>query len=289
MPKQAAPRARKPKPADELVPKLLGVLESQRRLGGAAYPPTLARLGELCEAPGLVAEAANKKPFKDATVVTRKEGSKPALDALVILKSSLDHPGERESIAAGLLKGALEAASHPPHDRAFSAADLKKHVPTALKKEFAADAGRAANDRKLPAGVHSILCGSGKSEKRYFFLLDGAATGPAVHQHAAPTNHAPAPEHHSGAPNFARAFDEAFDRLDLRDGRRNFLKLLDLRRALPQFDRAAFDAGLHRLRMDRAFSLAPHEGLRGTLTPEERDAGISEAGNLWTYVLRLPR
>ena len=64
------------------------------------------------------------------------------------------------------------------------------------------------------------------------------------------------------------------------------MKLVDLRRELANFVRERFDAGLRQLRIDREFSLDSHEGLLKPLTPEERAAGISEAGSLLVYVSR---
>jgi hypothetical protein len=86
--------------------------------------------------------------------------------------------------------------------------------------------------------------------------------------------------------DFTEAFREAFDRLDRHNGSTNFVKLSDLRRALPEFGREAFDAGLDALRRDWQFSLNTHEGLYGSLTPEDREAGVREAGSLMIYASR---
>ena len=88
------------------------------------------------------------------------------------------------------------------------------------------------------------------------------------------------------AREFAAAFRESFDRLDRLDRLSNNVKLADLRRELADFPREQFDAGLRRLRVDREFSLDSHEGLLRPLTPEEREAGIAEAGSLLVYVSR---
>ena len=88
------------------------------------------------------------------------------------------------------------------------------------------------------------------------------------------------------ARDFAQAFREAFDQLDRRNGFTNFVKLADLRRAVSAFGREEFDAGLQELRLAREFSLDSHEGLHGSLTPEEREAGVREAGSLLIYASR---
>ena len=79
---------------------------------------------------------------------------------------------------------------------------------------------------------------------------------------------------------------QLIDELDRRNGSTNFVKLADLRQALGDFSREEFDAGLRRLRMDEIFSLDSHEGLHGSLTHEEREAGVREAGSLLVYASR---
>ena len=54
------------------------------------------------------------------------------------------------------------------------------------------------------------------------------------------------------------------------------MKLASLRHALPQFSRDVFDSELQALRRAGEFSLDSHEGLHGTLTTEEREAGENE-------------
>jgi hypothetical protein len=87
-------------------------------------------------------------------------------------------------------------------------------------------------------------------------------------------------------PDFRQAFDAAFDRLQQRPGADNYVSLLDLRRALPAFNRQAFDAGLAQLRSAGVYSLRLADGRFG-ITPEERDAGVpTPDGALLLYVSR---
>src|SRR5438445_5834506 len=61
-----------PKREEVLARRMLKVLESQRRLGGAAYPPTLRRLAELCEVKGSdarVPKATGHAILADRTIV----------------------------------------------------------------------------------------------------------------------------------------------------------------------------------------------------------------------------
>ena len=87
----------------------------------------------------------------------------------------------------------------------------------------------------------------------------------------------------SGGTTFAEAFDDAFARLDASDGGYNFVKLRHLRLALPQYGRAEFDAGLHTLRLARRYSLMPSEGNGISLSDQEHEAGIQEAGSRLVY------
>jgi hypothetical protein len=86
--------------------------------------------------------------------------------------------------------------------------------------------------------------------------------------------------------DFATAFRAAFGRLDRENHSINFVRLLDLRRALPQFDREQFDSGLRQLRLDEEFTLDSHEGRHGPLTDDEREAGVREVGSLLVYASR---
>ena len=86
--------------------------------------------------------------------------------------------------------------------------------------------------------------------------------------------------------DFVQAFRAAFEILDRRNGSTNFVKLADLRDALSEFSREEFDAGLRQLRMEGIFSLDSHEGLHGSLSDDEREAGVREAGSLLVYASR---
>ncbi len=91
----------------------------------------------------------------------------------------------------------------------------------------------------------------------------------------------------SDGTTFADAFDHAFARLDASDGGYNFVKLLQLRQALPQYGRAEFDSGLHTLRLARRYSLMPSEGNGISLSDQEHDAGIQEAGSRLVYCKKM--
>jgi hypothetical protein len=84
--------------------------------------------------------------------------------------------------------------------------------------------------------------------------------------------------------DFARAFDEAFDRINRHKGGHNLVGLQELRRLLPSA-RAEFDDGLRRLRLAGRYTLSAAEGRHG-ISPEEREASILEDGSLLLYVSR---
>ncbi len=85
--------------------------------------------------------------------------------------------------------------------------------------------------------------------------------------------------------DFASRFAAAFDRLDAARGGHNFVSLVDLRAALADVSREAFDAGLNRLRAASAFTLSAAEGRHG-ITPAERDAALREDGCLLLFASR---
>ncbi len=85
---------------------------------------------------------------------------------------------------------------------------------------------------------------------------------------------------------FARDFDDVFSQLDLAGGALNFVKLFDLRRALPQYSRQEFDSGLRALRVAMQYALEGSEGNRVTLSAEQTQAGIQEAGMNLVYCRR---
>jgi hypothetical protein len=269
----------------ELAERMVRVLESQRPLGGNAYPPTLRRLAVLCglnESDPRVIKAVGQDTFKQRAVVAWNKDRKPDCDALAFLAPSdtLDEAveGVAPAVLVALLKGAAETKT-----QALSVTKLRDKLTERLKKPFQAAIKRAIERRSLPPEVAWILINNAQS----LFLtsaLQPASPSPVVRT----DGQANAP--HRGfrdAPHlFAAAFRATFDRLDRENRSANIVRLLDLRRALPQFDREQFDAGLRRLRLDDEFTLSGHEGRHGPLTDEEREAGVREAGSLLVYASR---
>jgi hypothetical protein len=281
-PKKSAPRKPKVDGTAELAGRMLVVLESQRSLGHESYPPTLRRLAALCEVK--ISEApkvAGHEAMAGRTVAAKMNRGKPDLDAPILLKE--DAEGPASDLLPALLHYALKPT--PPKGKAkeshaFDPVELEKRLIEPLQKPFALALATGIERRDLPPDVAWVVI----KGKPLLFLVENLRPGPPKARVEAEAEVRPPAE--APSRDFADVFRAAFDRLDRRNGSTNFVKLSDLRRELADFDRDAFDAGLDRLRVDWQFSLNSHEGLLVTLTPEEREAGIREAGSLLVYASR---
>lgn len=297
----------------ELADRMLRVLESQRLLGGDAYPPTLGRLAELSGAKAsdpLVIQIPRREPFRSRALVAWSKDRKPDRDSPAFLAGSEDLNEIVEEIAPALLLALLKRPRRSK-TRAFTAARLKDQVTSRLKKPFKDAIDRGIEERSLPeeigwiraerstllflissvessAGSISIEA-NGQADPTSTSHVGQPLTGktppapqPAWETAPIPDSVAPEPDAH----DFASVFREAFDRLDRQNGSTNFVRLLDLRQALSEFDRDRFDEGLRRLRLNDEFTLDSHEVRHRPLTEQEREAGIQEAGTLLVYVSR---
>ena len=94
------------------------------------------------------------------------------------------------------------------------------------------------------------------------------------------------PRKEASAASFGPKLAGAFGKIDARNGGTNFVKLSDLRAAMPQLSRAAFDKAFRAERQAGKWAMSPHEGVRGKLTAGEKAAGIRENGELLVYVAR---
>jgi hypothetical protein len=272
-------RASKPKAAPALsgddLSRLRTVLDSQRALGGDSYPVTVKRLFELARAP--VNDAALKifvstRNAKLFTVTEKSSAKNPdaTLNALVFF------PEDAASIAgsAATFDTAFEAAKRTGSD-IFTSADLMKLVPKALQKAFQASVDGWARTGKAPfPGVIVLRQRTGKTTKLYLHRLEPQRPATLVQQPSASTR------------DFARDFARAFERLDRASGKKNYVLLHDLRRAMPDVDRTEFDSRLKELRLAKVFTLDSPDGRHVRLTPEQLDAGIREGSSNLVYVAR---
>ena len=152
-----------PKREEVLARRMLKVLESQRRLGGAAYPPTLRRLTELCEVKGSdarVPKAVAHAILADRTTVVATIGKKPSLDAPVVLNEDLE--GSLSPVLPALLTFALSPITTSTKGKtsettAFSPADMTKRLIPELQERFAGTLERGIAHQDLPPEVAWIL------------------------------------------------------------------------------------------------------------------------------------
>jgi hypothetical protein len=162
---------------------------------------------------------------------------------------------------------------------------LKKKIDPGLLSLFGTAIARRLEKRSWPVTIGCLL----QRKKPLLFLLsDLQASSPkGAAAPAASTATAPRPSP-PVAPSrelidFARLFEEAFDRLERQRGH-NFVSLVDLRRVLAT-DRETFDNGLQSLRRAGRYTLSGAEGRDG-ISQEENVAGIHEEGSLLLYVSR---
>lgn len=275
-----------------LAEKMIHVLESQRRLGDGSYPPTIGKLAVLCgsrPSDAILNKAVKDKGFTERAVVAGKGAKVLPPTAPVLLRADL----EDEAIVPAILEYAMTIAADPKKKtitQAFTVAELSKVLTSAVQGPFKTALDRGIEGETLPGKFAWVVI----KNKPHLFAIDHVR--PASRRQSLAAR--PAEVATSGADgpatismttelrDFGAAFREAFEALDRRNGKTNFVKLADLRRVLSDFDRHLFDAGLNRLRDADEFGLDSHEGLHGTLTPEEREAGLREAGSLLVYVSR---
>jgi hypothetical protein len=270
-----------PRPA-----KILAILESQRQLGGASYPPTAARLAELAEEslPGL-GKALAAKDVKARVVVSRAfKGTKPEAESTLVLLAE-----DAEDIARSdrLLEVQLRSAVKPGEPTA-GLAQLAKGVSRALGGVFKAATAQRLEDRRMPRDIGAL-----PGERPLFFFVADAVLpsrdAPVPALEPAPRRRPADVEGHGGRQGsdaFAERFDRAFGELDRAAGGHNYVTLGALRAALPDLPRAAFDAELAVLRSQRRYTLDPSDGRHRQMTDAELAAGIRDRNILLVYVAR---
>jgi hypothetical protein len=253
------------------------VLESQRDLGGGSYPVLVSRLFELAGASmsdaALKIFTAKKNAAHFAlTAKSSKTDPEATRRALVFL------PADEAMVArsAAIFEEAFEAATQTGSDL-FTPKELAAHVPTVLRRAFQASIETWARAGKAPFPRLLVLRRkTGKKVELYVHRMAEPVAVTKVRQPAA-----------SMLPDsFAREFAREFERLDRASGNNNYVLLHDLRRALPDVDRAEFDSRLRELRLAKLFTLDSPDGRHVRLTPEQLDAGIREGSSNLVYVAR---
>ncbi|WP_437926816.1 hypothetical protein WMF37_48585 [Sorangium sp. So ce291] len=178
------------------MPKLLGVLESQRQLGGASYPPTLERLAELTgEKPAETSKALSHEEAKGRVLLSRAAGGKkkPAPGTtLVLLADDLEAVAQSDRLLELQLQSARKADAP-----AVDLAQLPKGLLPALSRAFKAALAQRIAERRVPRTI-GVLTGK---KPLFFFIADAvlpAAGAPALPT-ATATDGAPRPSALNGA------------------------------------------------------------------------------------------
>jgi len=275
-----------PPPAAEVVlaRALKKNLEAQRQAGNGAYPLTLALLAETTQPntkPALLQAALAQSDFADHVIFALPKNRK-----LQRLESPLALSADRDVLASSplLLETAI-ALSRTNDTQLVAESDLKKKLNPDLFDSFRQALAGRVQSKAFPPGIGCLL----QKKKPLLFLLSDVPEVRVVSE--AMVIPAPTPQPRPTPPiapsrailDFARLFDEAFDRLERERGH-NFVNLVDLRRVLAT-DRETFDAGLQGLRRAGRYTLSGAEGRDG-ISPEENQAGIREEGSLLLYVSR---
>jgi hypothetical protein len=252
----------------------------------------------LCEVKGpeaAIRKAVTTAPMADRTTVAASKGKTLLLEAPVVFNKDME--GELATVLGGLLRFALSPVISKTNKgtnetTAFTPAETVKRLIPELRPRVERVVAEGIEREQLPADIGWVTV----KGKPLLFLAErvrNAAFRPAAQAeaHASRTHRQTAPESSSShgdfrPDDFVQAFRAAFDILDRRNGSTNFVKLSDLRDTLSAFSREEFDAGLRKLRMEEVFSLDSHEGLHGSLSHDEREAGVREAGSLLVYASR---
>lgn len=259
----------------EVLEKLHAILEAQRRLGPASYPPTVGRLLELAGEPELVAPLFKKHPSSSRISVLAPgkllASERPAV--LVFLTADLESVARSEA----MFRKAL-AAAWTEKKNIFVVGELAKKLPTQLRPAFSKHWADAVKRADLPQGFASLQ----GDKTTYVFRLEDVRPRPG-------TLDGSAHSHAGHRADFAARFREAFDRLDRQTGGQNYVTLHALRAALADVARADFDAGLRALRETQQYTLDASDGRHGGVSAEELDAAIVEAGSRLVYAARKGR
>jgi hypothetical protein len=258
-------------PEVALAKDLLNALRECHARHGPDYPPPLSRLAERTRPgvePAFLNKALNHASFKQAArLLFKGNAGGPVALAEDVASVWTKSPHLLETLLTKVRKDTYHA---------FTLAELKKPLATGLAGVMEEAVRRGVEACTLPPAVG---CVRQKGKPLLFLWSD------VVHrQFAELPPKSPQPET-PRMPEFAPAFDAAFDQLERRGVMRNFVSLVDLRRELRSFDRPTFDGGLRRLREAGRYTLSAAEG-RGGIRPEERDAAIPEDGALLLYVMR---
>jgi hypothetical protein len=245
----------------------------------AALDRLVGRLGgdRVCTLGALFREA--DVPLERATVValSRKASvfarnvSTLGEDDLASLYVSARESARQALRDDGLLLDVLSRKAAGGEMRAHTLAQLSDMVSPRDKAAFRQELEARDEARRWPAGVGTLR---GLGSTLVFRMEDVLGTSGA-----------PVTNGNGHAPDFSRAFGEAFDKLR-QERRVNLVALSSLRQALPGYPRETFDRELYELRRANQFVLETSESRHGKPRPEELEGGIEEGGRRFVYASR---
>lgn len=274
-----------PKPEAVLSQKLVAALRSLKADEPGSYPTTFSHLCSRVgpEAGILVAgRAASLAPYS-AEVIT---AFPTAVDSPIGLAEDVQQIAESPLLLPVLLPKHIK-----PEQQVVSVTALAKTkgLHAAVQPFVEAAVERMIASNSLPPALGAL-----KISRKWnlFFQKDvvrsGATgsdtSGSVKSQPETSVSNSVATVPQKGS--FADDFVAAFEKLDRESSFRNYLKLLDLRRQLPDYDRSEFDRGILDLCRQRLFGLEGSDGSTVKLTEEERSAGIMDGGSLLVYCRR---
>lgn len=276
--------------ADERL--FLMILGALRQHAATLYP-TLRQL----------AESVSLSPLKLASRLKKLASSARFLEhAVPLLDKHLDSPIARRADADGMARRPssvelLVRTARTDKKRLIARKDLLKKAAAAIRPAL-----QLFLDEQLAAGgtLDAVAAIRDGKDWKFFLLEDLEPTSLRWRLAARPSatsTSTPATGEKSAPPvdggdaladltTFATQLAAAFERLDRESGGHNQVGLRHLRTALPNWDRAAFDSRLSRLRQAGDYTLSGMQN-RGGVSAEDQEAGIREGGVLRIYLSRL--
>ena len=266
---------RKKSPAAELAEKLIRVLESNQTAGPLTLEEAVQQADPLADLKTVMA-AVGTKAFKDRAVVAKAKSARFTAQQAVKAPMTLLEDVVRLAACPATLALALRV-KRTATVHAFSVSELSAAIGAKLKPAFKECWNRRVEAGELPPEIAFVRIRAPK-----LFQVDDLQPGPARRPSASSRE---TPSAIETPADFPTRFDATFREIDHRKGAHNFVSLVELRPAMSDVSRAAFDAGLRSLRQAGRYTLSAAESVQG-IRPEDREAGIEEAGSLLLYVSR---
>ncbi|WP_182870934.1 hypothetical protein [Stieleria mannarensis] len=276
-------------PKQGLAAKMLAVLSRHRPENADSEFLTLDQLGRLADSDAnsdLVQQAARTKCFATATIAARGNDTAAPVARLEDL--------ELLAKSSQLLQYVMSLFDKNK-TRAYTVAKLKSKLSARFNKRLQVAFQSAVLDRlatgQMYPGFGYVVAGGARPHLFRLADLHPAQWRAAIDQSDSRSPQPPTSLSQSAPANrpltsFSQQFDAAFEQLDREQGSYNFVNLAALRAALPSYSREEFDSQLRQLRLSRRIRLSGAEN-RNDVSPQQRAAGIQEAGSLLLYAQRI--